>query len=51
MSQQPQTPSTTYLDYMEKEVAGRKEKAEAAGTEAAGSPNYPGQQVIWRMIQ
>ena len=51
MSQQLQTPSTTYLDYMEKEVAGRKEKAEAAGTEAAGSPNYPGQQVIWRMIQ
>ncbi|ANE02866.1 M20 family metallopeptidase [Corynebacterium crudilactis] len=47
----PQTPSTVYLDYMEQGIAHRKAEAEAHASTENASPDYPGQQVIWRLIQ
>lgn len=48
----PQQPSTVYLDYMEEGIAARKDEAEARLAQEGGdSPDYPGQQVIWRQIQ
>ena len=47
----PQVPSTVYLDYMEQGIAARKAEAESNASTQGESPDYPGQQVIWRLIQ
>ena len=47
----PQVPSTVYLDYMEQGIAARKAEAESNASTKGESPDYPGQQVIWRLIQ